>query len=64
MADYSSHIPGTFSWVELATTDQKAGIAFYRALFGWDVKEQPIGPEEVYSMFTMRVPTGLARSPS
>jgi uncharacterized protein len=54
MAEYSSHVPGTFSWVELATTDQKAGIAFYRALFGWDVKEQPIGPEEVYSMFTMR----------
>jgi predicted enzyme related to lactoylglutathione lyase len=54
VADYSSHVPGTFSWVELATIDQKAGVAFYRALLGWDVKEQPIGPTEVYSMFTMR----------
>ncbi len=54
MAEYSTHIPGTFSWAELATTDQKAGVAFYRALLGWDVKEMPIGPTEVYSMFTMR----------
>ena len=29
-------------------------MAFYRALLGWDVKEQPIGPTEVYSMFTLR----------
>ena len=54
MAEFSSHTPGTFSWVELATTDQKAGVAFYRALFGWDVNEQPIGPNEIYSMFLMR----------
>lgn len=54
MAEFSSHTPGTFSWVELVTTDQKAGVAFYRALFGWEVNEQPIGPNEVYSMFQMR----------
>lgn len=54
MAELSSHAPGTFSWVELATTDQAAGVAFYRALFGWDVDEQPIGPGEVYSMFQLR----------
>jgi len=54
VADFTSHKPGTFSWPELATTDQKAGVAFYRALFGWDVNEQPIGPTEVYSMFQMR----------
>lgn len=54
MAEFSSHAPGTFSWIELATTDQKAGVAFYRALFGWDVNEQPIGPNETYSMFLMR----------
>jgi predicted enzyme related to lactoylglutathione lyase len=54
VAEFTSHVPGTFSWVELATTDQTAGVAFYRALFGWDVDEQPIGPTEVYSMFQMR----------
>jgi uncharacterized protein len=54
VTEFSSHIPGTFSWVELATTDQKAAVAFYRTLFGWDVSEQPIGPGEMYSMFLMR----------
>ena len=54
MAEFSSHVPGTFSWAELATTDQKAGVQFYRSLFGWDVNEQPIGPTEVYTMFTLR----------
>jgi predicted enzyme related to lactoylglutathione lyase len=54
MAEFSSHTPGTFSWAELATTDQNAGVAFYRALFGWDLNEQPMGPTEVYSMFTLR----------
>ena len=54
MTEFSSHPPGTFCWAELATTDQKAGVAFYHALFGWDLDEQPMGPDEVYSMFTMR----------
>jgi hypothetical protein len=54
VADFSSHIPGTFSWAELATTDQKAGVSFYRDLFSWGVNEQPMGPDAVYSMFQMR----------
>jgi predicted enzyme related to lactoylglutathione lyase len=54
VAELGAHVPGTFSWVELATTDQKAGVAFYHSLFGWDVNEQPIGRTEVYSMFQMR----------
>jgi uncharacterized protein len=54
VAEFTSHTPGTFSWPELATTDQKAAVAFYRALFGWDVNEQPMGPTDTYSMFQMR----------
>jgi predicted enzyme related to lactoylglutathione lyase len=54
VAEFTSHTPGTFTWPELATSDQKAGVAFYTALFGWNVNEQPIGPTEVYSMFQMR----------
>ena len=54
MSEFSSHVPGTFCWPELATTDQKGAVAFYRALFGWDVDEQPIGPTETYATFKMR----------
>ena len=61
MTEFSTHTPGTFSWVELATTDQKAAVAFYRSLFNWDVNEQPIGPAETYSMFLLRRQGGRRR---
>lgn len=54
MPEFTLHTPGTFSWAELATTDRKAGVAFYRALFGWDVIDRPMGPDDVYSMFLLR----------
>ena len=54
MADVSSHAPGSFSWAELATTDQASGVAFYRALFDWAVDESPVGPGETYAMFQLR----------
>jgi hypothetical protein len=54
MPDVSSHAPGTFSWPELATSDQKSGAAFYRDLLGWEVNEQPMAPGETYTMFQMR----------
>lgn len=54
MPEFSSHKPGTFCWPELATIDQKSAAAFYRALFGWDVNEQSIGPTGTYSMFQLR----------
>jgi len=61
VAEFTSHHPGTFSWPELSTSDQKGGVAFYKSLFGWDVNEQPIGPTEVYSMFQLRgKPIGAA----
>ena len=66
MADYTSHAPGTFSWVELSTSDPKAGVAFYRALFGWDVVEHDMGPGGVYTIFTMRgkdVAAGAGQQP-
>lgn len=61
MPEFSSHAPGTFCWPELATTDQKGAVAFYRSLFGWGVNEQPVGPTETYSMFELRgKPIGAA----
>jgi uncharacterized protein len=51
MPKVEKHIPGSFSWIELATTDQDGAKRFYTSLFGWDVIDNPIGPEEVYSIF-------------
>lgn len=54
MADIDALPPGSFCWPELSTTDQKGAVAFYRALFGWTVNEQPMGPTETYSTFEVR----------
>ena len=54
MPDVSSHPAGSFSWVELAASDAPAAVAFYRAVFGWDVVEHDMGPDGVYTIFTVR----------
>ena len=54
MAEFTSHAPGTFSWIELATSDPKAGVAFYCALLGWGRVEHDMGPNGIYTIFTMR----------
>lgn len=51
MAEMTSYPQGAFCWPELATNDQKAGVAFYRSVLGWGVNEQPMGPTETYSLF-------------
>ena len=43
--------PGTFAWIELGTTDAPGAKEFYTKLFGWDLKEAPMGPEFTYYMF-------------
>ena len=50
MAERTSFEHGTFSWVELATTDQDSAKAFYSGLFGWDYDDSPVGDGVVYSM--------------
>ncbi|HEV3141926.1 MAG TPA: VOC family protein [Vicinamibacterales bacterium] len=52
--DIDSLPPGSFCWPELATTDQKAGTAFYAKLFDWKQNDQDMGPAGVYSIFQMR----------
>src|SRR5207244_2518512 len=51
MALVDSHPPGSFCWIELATTDQNSAKQFYASLFDWFVNDLPIGPTEVYTMF-------------
>jgi len=54
MTDIEKHSPGTFSWVELGTTDQNGAKKFYTQLFGWSVDDFPMGPSEFYSMFKLQ----------
>lgn len=42
--------PGTFCWVELATSDPNAAKTFYSQLFGWEYDDHPMGPDMVYTM--------------
>ena len=43
---------GTFSWHELATTDNEAAFAFYSGLFGWDAMQRmDMGPNGIYLIF-------------
>jgi len=51
MANIEKHVPGAFSWIELATTDQTAAKDFYSKIFGWSSQDFPIGPNEVYTIF-------------
>jgi uncharacterized protein len=50
MAERTKYSPGTFSWTDLATTDQDAAKQFYGALFGWQAVDYPVGDGVVYSM--------------
>ena len=47
------HAPGTFCWIELATSDQSAAKTFYTSLFGWTTQEFPMGPEDFYTIFRL-----------
>jgi predicted enzyme related to lactoylglutathione lyase len=53
MTHIDKHSAGSFCWIELATTDQKAAKDFYRNLFGWTPDDSPIGPGEFYTVFKL-----------
>ena len=50
MPEVTSHAPGTPSWFELSTTDEKGALNFYSALFAWVDDPQPIGEKMLYHM--------------
>jgi predicted enzyme related to lactoylglutathione lyase len=41
---------GRFVWHELHTGDRAKAIQFYKQLFGWDIKDTPMGPGEPYGL--------------
>lgn len=67
MPTVDRYSPGEFCWIELATSNQEAAKNFYGAIFGWTVRDVPIGPDRVYSLLELdgRIAAGaFAISPS
>ncbi len=54
MPTATAHVVGTFNWPELASTDPAAAKKFYSALFGWEIHDQPMGPDQMYTIFKVR----------
>jgi uncharacterized protein len=52
--EMSKYAPGTFCWVELATSDEAGAKKFYSALFGWEYLENPISDGMNYVMCRLR----------
>ena len=50
MGERTSHTPGTFSWVDLSTSDPVDAKRFYGGLFGWTFDDLPVGDGIVYTM--------------
>jgi predicted enzyme related to lactoylglutathione lyase len=63
MGQRTQYTPGTFSWTDLTTSDQDGAKAFYTALFGWDVVDNPVGDDMVYSMMQIEGQPVAAISP-
>ena len=52
MTEVTKHEPGSFSWAELATSDPQGAKEFYSGLFGWSIKDNPMGPsaDDIYTL--------------
>ena len=50
MGKRASYEPGTFCWVDLATTDPEGAKTFYGELFGWEAEEMPVGEDTTYAV--------------
>jgi len=51
MPNIDKHAAGSFSWIELATSDQTAAKSFYSNLFAWQAVDFPMGPDQHYTIF-------------
>jgi hypothetical protein len=50
MPERTEYKHGSFSWVDLGTTDAAAAKKFYGPLFGWTFDDRPAGPGMTYTM--------------
>ncbi len=54
MSEINEYTPGTFCWPELVAADADKAKEFYKSLFNWDITDNPIGEDQVYSMAAIR----------
>lgn len=56
MQEVKQYPSGTFSWVDLATTDPTAAKAFYTKLFDWEAHDDRSGaePDNAYTMLLLQ----------
>ncbi len=54
MGKRERHEPGTFSWMDLSTSDADGAKAFYGGLFGWDFEDSEIPGGGVYTMCSVQ----------
>ena len=53
MQEYVTHKPGTFCWLDMATTDIEEAKKFYNEIFGWDAVPSGMEDGSEYTMFNM-----------
>ena len=46
--------PGTFNWIDLATSDTVRAKSFYGDLFGWDFEDIPVPDSSAYTIARLR----------
>jgi uncharacterized protein len=65
MGKRTAYSPGTFSWVELSTTDPEGAKRFYRELFGWAMEDRDAPGGGTYTMPTLEgeAVAGIAPQP-
>ena len=54
MATIKKYLPGEFCWADLGTKNTAAAKKFYRGIFGWQVKDHPMGGGGIYSMLQIK----------
>jgi predicted enzyme related to lactoylglutathione lyase len=65
MGTRTEHAPGTFSWVDLTTSDGGGAKSFYGGLFGWEFEDNEIpGDGGVYTMCKVGGKNAAAISPA
>jgi predicted enzyme related to lactoylglutathione lyase len=47
MPEFKEYKPGTFCWIDLATTDAESAKKFYSDLFGWETADEQVAPNVV-----------------